>query len=240
MAFKFKISHQFIIFWLSLSAFLHNILMSGANNTIISSLQKEFYLTSKETGVYVSFYDIGSLISSVLISFICARGSKPKLISVGMIMVFLGCMVNVLPHFLKPHDAVSSEEIVAVAAAATTAVSNVSTTLVLDQSLNEIELCNYTLSIGDNGERTCTRRLNLSTSDYIVKEVAPGGAGFSFQLKHLLYLGNLINGMSTASLTTITFSYIEEIAPHRLSAIYESIYYVVGAFGVSIFKFRLP
>ena len=62
MAFKFKFSHQFIIIWLSLSSFLHNILMSGANNTIVSSLQKEFYLSSKETGIYVSFYDVGSLI----------------------------------------------------------------------------------------------------------------------------------------------------------------------------------
>jgi MFS family permease len=223
MAFKIKISHQFIILWLSLSAFLHNILMSGANNTIISSLQKEFYLTSKETGIYVSFYDIGSLISSVLISFICAMGSKPKLISVGMIMVFLGCMVNVLPHFLKSREVSSDDEL---------ELANYSSA---DMFLNTIELCNYTLTIDENGESTFTRR-NLTdvSPDYVIKESSH--SGFSFQLKHLLYLGNLINGMSTASLTTITFSYIEEIAPHKLSAIYESIYYVVGAFGV-IFMF---
>jgi MFS family permease len=222
MAIKIKISHQFVIIWLSLSAFLHNILMSGANNTIISSLQKEFYLTSKETGIYVSFYDIGSLISSVLISFVCAMGSKPKLISVGMVMVFFGCMVNVMPHFLKSREAAAEEEL--------QPVSNSSASFLL----NTIELCNYTLTIKENGERSCLRR-NLTESlnqpDYIVKDSAPQ-SGFKFQLKHLLYLGNLLNGMSTASLTTITFSYIEEIAPHRLSAIYESIYYVVGAFGV--------
>lgn len=95
MSFKFPrvgISHQFIIIWLSLSAFLHNILMNGANNVIISSLQKEFYLSSRETGIYVSVYDIGSLLSSILISFASARGSKPRWISFGMVMLFIGCM----------------------------------------------------------------------------------------------------------------------------------------------------
>ena len=55
-----------------------------------------------------------------------------------------------------------------------------------------------------------------------------------FQLKHLLYLGNAINGLSSASMTSLAFSYIEDIAPHRLSAIYESVYYAVGALGMGV------
>lgn len=56
--------------------------------------------------------------------------------------------------------------------------------------------------------------------------------GRIFQYKNLLYLGNFINGWSSASMTTITFSYLEDIAPPAMSAIYESAYYATGAFGV--------
>ena len=55
-----------------------------------------------------------------------------------------------------------------------------------------------------------------------------------FQLKHLLYLGNTINGLSSASMTSVAFSYIEDIAPHSRSAIYESIYYASGALGMGV------
>ena len=96
-----NVSHQFIIIWLSLAAFLHNILMNGANNVIISSLQKEFYLSSRETGSYVSIYDVGSLVSAVVIPFVSASGSKPRWIAFGMVMLFIGCQITVLPHFFR-------------------------------------------------------------------------------------------------------------------------------------------
>jgi MFS family permease len=221
MALKLKFSHQFIIIWLSVSAFLHNILMNGANNVIISSLQKEFYLSSRETGIYVSVYDIGSLVSSVVISFAAARGSKPRWISFGMIMLFIGCMVNVLPHFLKPQ---AGDEFNSAAGSAG----------------ESIELCNKTLKANDNLNGTSTTSVARNYTDIMSEsgyssKMQTASTGFTFQLKYLLYAANIINGLSSASMTTITFSYIEDIAPHSLSAIYESIYYATGAFGVSFF-----
>ena len=56
------------------------------------------------------------------------------------------------------------------------------------------------------------------------------------QLKHILYIGNLINGLSSASMTSLTFSYIEDIAPPNLASIYESIYFSVGAIGMGVGK----
>ena len=170
----------------------------------------------------------------------CARGSKPKLISLGMIIVFIGCMINVLPHFLKHLLTSSSSD-------SKVHLSTNETTFDDTLTGNLIELCNNTLYISEiSGTKPFFLRKNLTStigSDYSidVKVTAPSTAsfGFSFQLKHLLYLGNLINGMSTASLTTITFAYIEEIAPHSRASIYESIYYVVGSFGVFILKVKI-
>lgn len=220
-----RISHQFIIIWLSLAAFLHNILMNGTNNVIISSLQKEFYLTSQETGVFVSVYDIGSLLSSVFVSYASARGSKPRWIAFGMTMLFIGSMVNVLPHFLKPHEPTANSN---------TDKADLNSTFVFNND-NLIELCNHSLSI-DNLDRTKYFQRNFTSDVSSQPKNTPetSKSFFNFQLKHLLYAANVINGMSSASMTTITFSYIEDFAPARLSSIYESVYFAVGALGVLI------
>lgn len=223
MAFKLKYSHRFIIIWLSLAAFLHNILMNGANNVILSSLQKEFFLSSRETGIYVSVYDIGSLISTVFVSFASARGSKPRWIAFGLACLFIGCMIDIVPHFIRPDP---NEPLDAVKDAAPT--SNSSSLL----AENSIELCN--LSIGYNSQDQQVRQVRNLDTQLSGRPSASGQAKSFFQLKHLLYLGNTINGFSSASMTTITFAYIEDVAPPHLSAIYESIYYAVGAFGVGV------
>lgn len=218
MAFKIKYSHRFIIIWLSLAAFLHNILMNGANNVILSSLQKEFYLSSRETGIYVSVYDIGSLISTVFVSFAAAKGSKPRWIAFGLTCLFIGCMIDIVPHFIRPDPNEPIDE------AADKSGSNFSI------KENSIELCN--LSIGYTNDDQQFRQMRNLDTQLNTKEVIKS-SNF-FQLKHLLYLGNTINGFSSASMTTITFAYIEDVAPPHLSAIYESIYYAVGAFGVGV------
>ncbi len=213
----FKVTHQFIIVWLSLAAFLHNILMNGANNVIISSLQKEFYLSSRETGAYVSIYDVGSIISAVFIPIVSANGSKAKWISFGMIMLFLGCQITTLPHFFRANGLNPNNE------------------------NKSIELCNnsdfvpkikypYIRQMPINSNSSVASLLNQEASPVaIVKDSKP-----IFQLKYLLYIGNTINGLSSASMTSLAFSYIEDIAPHHLSAVYESVYYAVGALGMGV------
>ena len=232
MAFKLKYTHQFIIVWLSLSAFLHNILMNGANNVILSSLQKEFFLSSKETGIYVSVYDIGSLISSILVSFASARGSKPRWISFGMCALFLGCMIVIVPHFIKPNTSQTQTDQFSLS-------KNSSFSL---QDDNSIEMCNYSITT-DFTTNTQVKYFrpqpsnitNARTNKRGVFRSADSDSFWSkIQMKHILYFGNMINGFSSASLTTITFAYIEDVAPHKLSAIYESVYYAVGAFGVGV------
>ena len=66
----FEVSHKFIIIVLSLATFLHNLITNGAMNVIASSLQKEFYLSSREIGFYLSVYDIGSVFCTIIIPFL--------------------------------------------------------------------------------------------------------------------------------------------------------------------------
>ena len=156
----------------------------------------EFYLSSRETGVYVSIYDVGALISAVVIPFASAKGSKPRWISFGMIMLFTGCFINIIPHFLRTSSISINNE-------------------------KSIELCNSSFTNRNTVEQS-TENPHKKSSQKL------------FQLKHLLYIANIINGLSSASMTSLAFSYIEDIAPNGLSSIYESIYFCVGALGVGI------
>lgn len=208
-----NLHHRTVVIWLSTAAFVHNIVMNGAMNVIVSSLQKEFYLTGKEAGTYVSVYDIGSLISSLIVPVMGARGSKPRWIAFGMYMLCIGCFVNVLPHFLK---------------------SKISTNILVTSPLYEnvtlkegiIELCDANRVLG----------VNMSATDSIdvCKDTSiPEDASLN-RLKYILFAANIINGLSSASLTTLALTYIEEIAPAKLTSVYEGIYYATGAFGLGI------
>jgi hypothetical protein len=140
-----------------------------------------------------------------------------------MVMLFLGCMVNVLPHFLKPRS--SSDAFDSARGGAN----------------EDLELCNLTLRLDLSGAQSSafSRHARIANSSDLLTETGytskRSTASTGFQLKYLLYAANIINGLSSASMTTITFSYIEDIAPHSLSAVYEGIYYATGAFGVSSF-----
>ncbi len=160
-------------------------------------------MSSRETGMYVSIYDVGALISAVIIPFASARGSKPRWISFGMIMLFTGCFINVIPHFLRTSSISLNNE-------------------------NSIELCNNSLINGVSLKRIS------STVDQRTETPHQNSNQKIFQLKYLLYIANIINGLSSASMTSLAFSYIEDIAPNGLSSIYESIYFAVGALGVGI------
>lgn len=208
--YQLKLTHRTIIFWLSLAAFIHNVVMNGAMNVIISSLQKEFYLSSKDTGIYISVYDIGSLLSSLIIPILGSHGSKPRWIAFGMLMLSIGCFVNVLPHFIRPKSNNYNFN--------DTDLSHVS---------NDIELCYKNDNLTEFDFDECTSQANITKSTHV--------SGFRFDnLKYVLYASNIINGLSSASMTTLAFSYIEDIAPVKLSAVYDSVYYATGALGMGI------
>lgn len=97
---------------------------------------------------------------------------------------------------------------------------------------NSIELCNQSMYIDSHGQVTYFNRTQETIVEMKPKRVDSIFARI-FQYQNLLYVGNFINGWSSASMTTITFSYLEDIAPPSMSAIYESAYYATGAFGVS-------
>lgn len=98
---------------------------------------------------------------------------------------------------------------------------------------NSIELCNQSMYIDGHGQAIYFNRTRADLNVEMKPKRVDSLFARIFQVKNLLYVGNFLNGWSSASMTTITFSYLEDIAPPSMSAIYESAYYATGAFGVS-------
>jgi len=144
---------------------------------------------------------------------VSANGSKARWISFGMVMLFLGCQITTLPHFFRA-----------------TSISG-------NNNDKSIELCNnsaFVPSIKNPRAMLLSSNSSLDILERYDTTEAVADSKPIFQLKYLLYIGNAINGLSSASMTSLAFSYIEDIAPHHLSAVYESVYYAVGALGMGV------
>ena len=65
----------------------------------VTSLEKRFNLSSKEMGLVVGADEIGSLIFLLPVGYLGGRGSKPRWIGGGMVLIGLGALIFALPHY---------------------------------------------------------------------------------------------------------------------------------------------
>lgn len=48
-------------------ALMQNVIVGGANNAILSTIEKAYYMTSVESAMFLSMYDIANIIASPII-----------------------------------------------------------------------------------------------------------------------------------------------------------------------------
>ena len=89
---------------LKYSNIIYNLGMcvNGLVNLAITSIERRFGLQSTQSGLIASSYDIGSLLVVIPVSYFGGRvgASKPRWISLGMLVMGAGSFVWSLPHFL--------------------------------------------------------------------------------------------------------------------------------------------
>jgi MFS family permease len=220
---KFHWHHLHIVIVLCSAQFIHSLVLNGTMNVIISSLQKEFYLKSKDTGLYISLYDVGSLMAAIFVPIMGTRGSKPRWIAFGMFMLFVGCLVNVAPHFLKPRLPSNITINGSIEDANDDSRSGLCTDFKVDLFASNHTTLATTMNINIQQDKTngnpCMKK-NAMTSVHLT------------YLKYVLFVSSVLNGMSSASVTTLAYSYIEDIAPSNLATIYESVYIACDTLGM--------
>ncbi|OQV21213.1 Solute carrier organic anion transporter family member 4A1 [Hypsibius exemplaris] len=89
-----------LLIWLSLAAFTQGLLVNGLVNVVVTTIEKRFHLSSSQSGLIVSGYDIASLLTLLPVSYFGGAGRRPRWLAFGMVLVGLGSLLFSLPHFL--------------------------------------------------------------------------------------------------------------------------------------------
>jgi len=76
------------------------MVVNGFVSVVISTIERRFDLSSKQSGFVASGYDIASVLCLIPVSYIGGRGHKPRWIAAGVLLLSLGSFVFALPHFV--------------------------------------------------------------------------------------------------------------------------------------------
>ncbi|CAF1289550.1 unnamed protein product [Rotaria sordida] len=183
--------------------FVQNFSVNGANNAVISTLERVFYLNSVQSGLFLAFYDLATVFSSPLVGYLGSRYSSPIFFSINMIIVGIGNMLIASSNFVYQD-----------------------TRFNLNSELIELLSTDYDLlyqcyndpfNEKNMTDLSCPRQGHLSRK--------------SENAKFLLYVGNFINGLGSVALFTIGIAYIERIFPRDKAAYCQGIYFAVGTVG---------
>jgi MFS family permease len=81
---------------------IQNAIVGGANNAIMTTLESGFYMTSTETGLFQSVYELIAIFTYPLVGYFGDRsGRKVRWISVSMGILACGFLVMSFPHLLE-------------------------------------------------------------------------------------------------------------------------------------------
>jgi organic anion transporter 4A len=183
--------------------FLQNFSVNGANNAVISTLERVFYLDSVQSGLFLALYDLATVFSSPLVGYLGTRYSSPIFFSLNMIIVGVGNMLIASSNFVYRDTTLNYNPDVAQYL----------------QTYNDILFTCYKDPFNDENitDTACLRRDNLVNT--------------SQNAKFVLYLGNFINGIGSVALFTIGITYIERIFSREKAAYCQGIYFAIGTVG---------
>lgn len=97
----------FIFIVLNICIFTQNLLTSGIGTVVISTIEKEFYLTSTESGIFLGVFDLAAFISSPVIGYFggLKNANKMRIIAINLLLMCLGGYIIGSTVFFKDPDA---------------------------------------------------------------------------------------------------------------------------------------
>ncbi|CAF2415771.1 unnamed protein product [Rotaria sp. Silwood2] len=189
---------------LCICTFIQNFSVNGANNAVISTVERAFYLNSVQSGLFLALYDLATVFSAPLVGYLGSLYSSPIFFSLNMIIVSIGNILIASSNFINENNKLNFN-------------SDFTQNLLISDNVL-FQCSNDSLLYQDNITNSiCLKDERLSS--------------ISTNAKFLLYSGNFINGIGSVALFTIGIVYIERIFPREKAAYCQGIYFAVGTVG---------
>lgn len=97
---KFR-NPKWVLFCLCWAGATQGMIVNGFINVVISNLEKRYELSSTETGLIASFYDIATVLCLIPVSYFGGLGCKPRYIGIGVFIMGVGSFIFALPQFVS-------------------------------------------------------------------------------------------------------------------------------------------
>lgn len=99
-------------FFMCLIVMLTNALTVGYRNSVITTIEKRFEFSSMSSGILSGILEIGSLITTLIMSYFFTNSHIPKCVAVSSVVCGLASIMYSLPHFLSDsqHFSLSSNQ----------------------------------------------------------------------------------------------------------------------------------
>lgn len=90
---------KIFVLLLSILVTLQQALSSGYINSVITTIEKRFEIPSSLSGLIASSYEIGNVITVIFVSYLGSRRHIPVWIGIGAVIMGIGSLVFMIPHF---------------------------------------------------------------------------------------------------------------------------------------------
>ncbi|KAH9487884.1 Solute carrier organic anion transporter member 4A1 [Bulinus truncatus] len=88
----------------------YGMAVNGFVNTVISTIEKRYEISSTESGLIASCYDIVFVLLVIPVSYFGGHGHKPRYLGIGILILGIGSFVFALPHFISSAYVVENAE----------------------------------------------------------------------------------------------------------------------------------
>lgn len=96
---KLNTPKWFLVF-LTIYSFMQGMIATGLTAAGLTSLEKRFKLSSKQTGMIIAANDVSALLLIIFISYFGGHRNKARWLGIGAMVTSLGCLMFALPHLL--------------------------------------------------------------------------------------------------------------------------------------------
>lgn len=177
-----------------------NALTVGYKNSVVTTIEKRFEFSSMISGVLSGCLELGSLVTTLLVSYFCSRSHIPKAIAISSILCAIGSLMYALPHLLSDSYTMNNK--------------------VLNKTTDDL-ICQYKKGYQDNIEYSALHQKSMT--NFLEEKFKLDSDCLNFHnytVFVIFIVANILIGSSSAPLYTLGTTYIDNHVTKDNSSIY--------------------